>query len=170
LTALDFVGHQRKEFRFDQRFTALTGLSRKELVRQVEHGFPFLPSGSQIVLDSVARDVVLENIGQQVSPRWNALISEARAHPNADLASFLGESGRELDDILRNNRSWTTLCREAGRLVAPVGHRESDLVKRVRAVAHVDDRIRRDEYVRILRSAEESAGAVESRLAEMLFF
>jgi superfamily II DNA or RNA helicase/HKD family nuclease len=170
LTALDFVGHQRKEFRFDQRFGALTGLSRKELARQVEHGFPFLPSGSQIVLDSVAREVVLENIRQQVSPRWAALVSEVRAHPNSDLLSFLEESGRELEDILRTNRSWTVLCREAGRLDAPVGQRESDLVKRVRAVAHVDDRVRRDEYVRILRSAEEPAGAVESRLADMLFF
>ncbi|BBY17733.1 hypothetical protein MLIT_33250 [Mycolicibacterium litorale] len=54
LTALDFVGHQRREFRFDQRFHALTGASRKELARQVEHGFPFLPSGSQIILDAVA--------------------------------------------------------------------------------------------------------------------
>ena len=170
LTALDFVGHQRKEFRFDQRFRALTGLGGKELVRQVEHGFPFLPSGSQILLDSVARDVVLENIRQQVSPRWNALVSEVRAHPDADLASFLDESGRELDDILRKDRSWTILCRDAGRLDVPPGRRENDLIKRVRAVAHVDDRIRRDEYVRILRSAEEPAGAVESRLAEMLFF
>lgn len=170
LTALDFVGHQRKEFRFDQRFRALTGLSRKALARQVEHGFPFLPSGSQIVLDSVAREVVLENIRQQVTPRWNALVSEVRAHPNTDLASFLDESGRELDDILRNNKSWTILCRDAGRLDAPVGLRENDLVRRVRAVAHVDDRVRRDEYVRILRSAEESAGAVESTLADMLFF
>lgn len=50
------------------------------------------------------------------------------------------------------------------------GPRESDLIKRVRAVAHVDDRIRRDEYIRILRSAEEPAGAVETRLADMLFF
>ena len=170
MTALDFVGHQRKEFRFDQRFRALTGLSGKELVRQIEHGFPFLPSGSQIVLDSVAREVVLENIRQQVSPRWSALVSEVRAHPNADLSSFLVESGRELDDILRKDRSWTALCRDAGRLDVPLGRRESDLVKRVRAVAHVDDRIRRDEYVRILRSAEEPVGAVESRLAEMLFF
>ena len=170
LTALDFVGHQRKEFRFDQRFRALTGLSRKELIRQAEHGFPFLPSGSQIVLDPVAREAVLENIRQQVSPRWNSLVSEFRAHPNADLASFLDESGRELDDVLRKDKSWTTLCREAGRLDAPPGHRESDLVKRVRAVAHVDDRVRRDEYVRILRSAVESGSAIESRLAEMLFF
>ncbi len=170
LTALDFVGHQRKEFRFDQRFRALTGLSRKELVRQVDHGFPFLPSGSQIVLDSVAREAVLENIRQQVSPRWKALISEVRAHPNVDLASFLDESGRELEDVLRKTKSWTTLCREAGKLTTPPGPKESSLVKRVRAVAHVDDRMRRDEYVRLLRSAEESAGAVESRLAEMLFF
>ena len=170
LTALDFVGHQRKEFRFDQRFRALTGLSRKELVRQVEHGFPFLPSGSQIVLDSVARDVVLNNIKQQVSTRWTELVSEVRSHPNADLASFLDESGRELDDILRKDKSWTILCRDAGRLDVDPGPRESDLIKRVRAVAHVDDRIRRDEYIRILRSAEEPAGAVETRLADMLFF
>ncbi len=170
LTALDFVGHQRKEFRFDQRFRALTGLNRKELARQVEHGFPFLPSGSQIVLDAVARDVVLENIRQQVSPRWNALVSEVRAHPNTDLASFLDESGRELDDVLRKDKSWTTLCREAGRLQAPGGHRETDLVKRVRAVAHVDDRVRRDQYGRILRSSAKSDSPLEARLADMLFF
>ncbi|NBQ42949.1 MAG: DUF3427 domain-containing protein [Mycobacteriaceae bacterium] len=170
LTALDFVGHQRKEFRFDQRFRALTGLSRKDLVSQVEHGFPFLPSGSQIVLDQVARDVVLENIRQQLSSRWNELVSEVRASSAVDLASFLDESGRELEDVLRNNKSWTTLCRDAGRLDTRSGPRESDLVKRVRAVAHVDDRARRDAYLGILRAADEPAGVVESRLADMLFF
>lgn len=170
LTALDFVGHQRKEFRFDQRFRALTGLSRKELTRQVERGFPFLPSGSQIVLDAVAREVVLENIRQQVSPRWNALVSEVRAHPNTDLASFLDESGRELDDIVRKDKSWTRLLRDAGRLDALEGPRENDLAKRVRAVAHVDDRVRRDEYVRILRSPAEAGSPVEARLADMLFY
>jgi superfamily II DNA or RNA helicase len=56
LTALDFVGHQRREFRFDQRFRAMTGVGGKALQRQVEEGFPFLPSGSQIVLDRVARN------------------------------------------------------------------------------------------------------------------
>ncbi len=170
VTALDFVGHQRKEFRFDQRFRALTGLGRKDLIRQVEHGFPFLPSGSQIVLDAVARDVVLDNIRQQISPRWSALVSEVRSHPNAELASFLDESGRELADILRNGRSWTQLCRDAGRLDAPPGPRETDLAKRVRTVAHVDDRPRRDEYVRILRSAVEAVSPVETKLAEMLYF
>ncbi len=51
LTALDFVGHHRTEFRFDQRYRALTGSTRARLHRDIEQGFPFLPSGTQIVLD-----------------------------------------------------------------------------------------------------------------------
>lgn len=62
LTALDFVGHQRREFRFDQRFQALAGACGKALHHQVEQGFPFLPSRSQIVLDRVAQKLVLDNI------------------------------------------------------------------------------------------------------------
>ena len=135
LTALDFVGHQRREFRFDQRFRAMTGVGGKALQRQVEEGFPFLPSGSQIVLDSVAQDLVLENIRQQVAPRWAALVSEVRSHPDNLLASYLDASGRGLDDVLKNNRSWTTLCRDAGKLAAEAGPREADLVKRVRALS-----------------------------------
>ena len=45
LTALDFVGHQRREFRFDQRFRAMTGVGGKALQRQVEEGFPLLAIG-----------------------------------------------------------------------------------------------------------------------------
>ena len=115
LTALDFVGHQRREFRFDQRFRALTGLGGKQLLRQLEEGFPFLPSGSQIVLDSVSQELVLENISQQLRPRLAALVSEIRDHPNNNLASYLDASGRGLEDVLRTGRSWTTLCRDAGR-------------------------------------------------------
>lgn len=169
LTALDFVGHQRREFRFDQRFRALTGASQKELARQVEHGFPFLPSGSQIVLDSVAQGLVLENIRQQVAPRWPALVSEVRAHPNDDLADFLDVSGRTLEDVLRTDRSWTTLRRAAGRLTAPEGPLEQRLVKRVRALAHLDDRLRRDAYARFL-DGQQTTDALEERLAAMLFY
>ncbi len=139
LTALDFVGHQRREFRFDLRFRALTGVGGKALHRQVAEGFHFLPSGSSIVLDRIAQKLVLDNIQQQVAPRWAALVAEVRAHDSDRLASYLAESGRELTDVIRNNRSWTSLCRDAGNIVGPVGSREADLVKRVRALAHVDD-------------------------------
>ena len=59
LTALDFVGHHRKEFRFDVRYRALTGATKGGLERQIEQGFPFLPSGCQIVLDEQAQAAVL---------------------------------------------------------------------------------------------------------------
>lgn len=166
LTALDFVGHQRKEFRFDQRFRALTGLGRKQLEKEIEHGFPFLPSGSQIVLDAVAQKLVLENVRQQISPRKVALVSEVRAHPNDRLASYLEESGRGLEDILRTDRSWTTLCRDAGKLGEHPGPREPELVKRVKALAHVDDRQRAEAYQALLAGS----AVTEQRLANMLFY
>lgn len=170
LTALDFVGHQRREFRFDQRFRAMTGVGGKALQRQVEEGFPFLPSGSQIILDRVAQSLVLENIRQQVVPRWAALVSELRAHPDDRLASYLDASGRALEDILRNNRSWTTLCRDAGKIDRPAGAREADLVKRVRALAHIDDRRRWATYKAILDGRMAMSSPAEQRMAEMLFF
>ncbi len=166
LTALDFVGHQRKEFRFDQRFRALTGLGRKQLEREIKHGFPFLPSGSQIVLDAVAQKLVLENVRQQISPKKAALVSEVRAHPNDQLASYLEESGRGLEDILRTDRSWTTLCRAAGKLGEELDPREAELVKRVKALAHVDDRQRADAY----RALLDGGAVTEQRLANMLFY
>lgn len=170
LTALDFVGHQRREFRFDQRFRALTGLGRKQLEKQVKDGFPFLPSGSQIVLDSVARELVLENVRQQVSPKKAALVSEIRAHHDDRLASYLEESGRGLEDILRPDRSWTTLCRDAGKLGEQPGPREPELVKRVRALAHVDDRRRWTAYNALLEHHKAESGVPQARLEAMLYY
>lgn len=45
-----------------QRYRALTGASRRGLQRQIEQGFPFLPSGSQVVLDRVAQRLVLDDV------------------------------------------------------------------------------------------------------------
>jgi hypothetical protein len=58
-TVLDFVGQHRKEFRFDLRFRALLGGSRKDLVGQIEGGIPFLPAGCHLELDAVAKERVL---------------------------------------------------------------------------------------------------------------
>ncbi len=45
LTALDFVGYHRKEFRFDLKLRALTGNTRRGLEREIMRGFSFLPRG-----------------------------------------------------------------------------------------------------------------------------
>ncbi len=70
LTVLDFVGHHRKEFRFDAKLRALTGHTRRGLEREIERGFPFLPAGCQIVMERQAQSIVLDNIRAQIANRW----------------------------------------------------------------------------------------------------
>ena len=174
LTVLDFVGYHRKEFRFDQKLRALTGSTRRGLERDIEKGFPFLPSGCQIVMDRQAQGLVLENIKSQIANRWQQMVAELRSYGDQDLATFLEESGLELSDILRRgSHSWTRLRRDAGLPTPPGSALEDRLLKRIRAFAHVDDRLRADSYRRLLsdeppRYAELSAA--EQRMARMLFF
>jgi superfamily II DNA or RNA helicase len=174
LTALDFVGHHRKEFRFDSRYRALTGATRRGLEQQVERGFPFLPSGSQIVLDQQAQSLVLDNIRSQISTNWRKVVAELRSYGDHDLPSFLHEAGLELADVLRRGqRSWTQLRREAGLPTPASGPAEDGLLKRVRALAHVDDPERTSIYQRLLSDNPPSyseMSAHEQRFARMLFF
>lgn len=173
LTALDFVGHQRKEFRFDRRFTALTGVTRGGLKRQVEQGFPFLPSGCQIVLDDVAQRTVLGNLRTQVTGRWPEIVAELRAQGDLDLRTFIRDSGVDISDILRTNRSWTALRREAGLAVRRGGERQALLLRRARALAHVDDPQRTSAYRELLADDAPAYSALDNRrrrFARMLFF
>lgn len=173
LTALDFVGHHRKEFRFDRRYRALTGSTRSQLVRDIEHGFPFLPAGTQIVLDRQTQELVLENIRSQVTSAWKQITAELRAHPTRDLHAFLEESGVELSDVIRSDRSWTRLRRDAGISVPEGGARETALLKRVRAFAHVDDPERAAAYLQWLSEeapSYDAAGSALQAYGRMLFF
>ncbi|MEO7131807.1 MAG: DEAD/DEAH box helicase family protein, partial [Dermatophilaceae bacterium] len=173
LTALDFVGHHRKEFRFDLRYRALTGSTRSQLIRDVEAGFPFLPAGSQILLDRQTQATVLEHIRRQVSSSRKQLATELKAHPTTSLSKFLEQSGAHLADVIRDGRSWTELRRLAG-LTAPVGGAaEVALLKRVRALAHVNDPERAAAYLRWLAQDAPSYGSADTRAqayARMLFF
>ena len=173
LTVLDFVGHHRKEFRFDQKLRALTGHTRRGLEREIERGFPFLPAGCQIVMDRQAQSIVLENIKAQVANRWPAMVSELRSYGDMDLRTFMDESGIELADILRRgDKSWTQLRREAGLPTAGGSEREARLLKRLRALAHVDDKPRSEFYAKVTKTdvAYDEMPPEDQRLARMLFF
>lgn len=170
LTVLDFIGQQRQEFRFDLKYRALTGASRSGLARQLESG-AFLPSGCELVLDRVARDVVLDNVRRQLTLSRKELVTEVRTHGDLDLAGWLAESGRELTDVLRYG-SWTGLRRAAGHPTAAAGPADEQLLKRVGALAHVDDVERATLYTRLLTEPlryDELSGR-EQRYARMLFF
>jgi superfamily II DNA or RNA helicase/HKD family nuclease len=173
LTVLDFVGHHRKEFRFDQRLRALTGATRRGLERDIERGFPFLPSGCQIIMDRQAQQIVLDNIRSQVGNRWPQVVAELRSYGDQDLPTFLRESRLELSDVVRNGHSWTELRRSAGLPTRSGSDLEAGLLKRVRAFTHVDDAERADTYRRLV--TDDAPGYAdltfaEQRLAKMLFF
>ena len=171
LTVLDFIGQQHREFRFDLKYRALTGTTRTQLQRQVELGFPFLPSGCELVLDPVARDLVLDNIRRQLRLSRKALAADLRSHGDLDLATWLAESGRELSDVLRYG-SWTQLRRDAGLPTLTAGPDEAALLRRTSAFAHVDDTERATVYRRLLAApcAYDKLWEREQRYARMLFF
>jgi len=155
-TVLDFVGRHRVEFRFDRRFRALLGGSRKELEHQIEGGFPFLPAGCHMELDRVASEIVLANIRTAVPSRWAAKIEElrslARGRPEVDLGSFLSEAGLDLEDVYSGGKSWSDLREAAGLPVALSGPWEKDLRKACGRLLHVDDLDRIENWQAWLKS------------------
>ena len=173
LTVLDFVGYHRKEFRFDLKLRALTGQTRRELERGIKNGFPFLPSGCQIVMDKQSQTIVLDNIASQVANRWPQMVAELRSYGDQNLGKFLSESGIDLSDVVRDGRSWTRLRRDAGLPTPPGSALEAALLKRVRAFSHIDDRERAMAYQRLLADnapSYEDLSPAEQRVARMLFF
>lgn len=173
LTVLDFIGQHRREFRFDQRYRALTGSTRRGLTKQIEQGFPFLPSGSQIVLDRVSEQIVLDNVRKQLRFTRAQLAAELRSYGDVPLARFLDEAVREATDVYRAKGSWTALRREAALPTASGGPDESSLLRRMASFAHVDD----PERVQAYRSLVDRDGPEyhelterEQRFARMLLF
>lgn len=171
LTVLDFIGQQRQEFRFDLKYRALTGATRAGLQHQLEREFGFLPSGCELVLDRVARQVVLDNVRRQLRLSRRDLEREVRSHGDVDLATWLRESGRELTDVFRYG-SWTGLRRSVGLPTKPEGPADTALLKRVAAFAHCDDSERAEVYQRLVSTPfrYDDLSEREQRYARMVFF
>jgi superfamily II DNA or RNA helicase/HKD family nuclease len=175
-TVLDFVGHHRAEFRFDRRFRALLGGTRRDVERAVEQGFPFLPAGCHVELDEKASEIVLRSLREAIPSRWQARVEELRSlrrdRPDLDLAGFLHESGLELDDLYANGRSWSELREAAGAPVRPAGPHERALRRALGRLLHVDDEERIDGVRRFVAAASPPSVATmserERRLARML--
>ena len=181
LTVLDFVGMQRKEFRYDIRFRALTGIGRRRLEQAITQGFPYLPSGAFIRMDEVASRLVLENIKAALPSSKAAIAADIREHAGRSsaieyrLTNYLAESGLDLADIYGSTgRNWTDLVRMAGLATVPSTDGESKLLKRVASMLHVDDQPRLDVYRRFISDPDyvqsiPDLSATEQRLALMLY-
>jgi superfamily II DNA or RNA helicase/HKD family nuclease len=155
-TVLDFIGHHRREFRFDLRLRALLGGTRAEVIRTVEHGVPYLPAGCHLELDPVAARIVLDHLRHALPSTWSAKVSELRAlrqdDPTITLGPFLTATGLDLDDVYAGGRSWSDLQRDAGAPIRAPGPHEATLRRAIGRLRHVDDPVRLDAWSRLVRS------------------
>ena len=161
LTVLDFIGRQHQEFRFDLRFRALTGRSRRQVEQDLEDGFPRLPSGCSIQLDRVAQGIVLDNVRQQLKNTSKTLVREARRLAgeveNLDLSTFLSETGLSLEDFYASAKGgWTGLQRAAGLPIPPATEGEEKLARNIGNLLHVDD----PERLQLLRNPDDVAASI----------
>jgi len=148
LTVLDFIGQQRREFRFDLRYRALTGYERKQLEQAVENEFPYLPSGSQIILDRVAQRVVLDSIRAQLRFTRRQLVEDIASYGETDLGSYLEKSGNDLKQLYRTSKdSWTGYLRQAKLIDSPA---EVGVAQQIHALASPEEQKLLDRMVRFL--------------------
>jgi superfamily II DNA or RNA helicase len=150
---LDFVGQHRKEYRFDKRLGALLGGTRKDLERQVEQGFPYLPSGCYMELDPIAQKTILKSLKSAIPSGRKALVKELKAltarFNDISLALFLKHTGLELEDVYKGSgdNSWSALCEDAGKSTLPPGPKERTLRAAIGRMLHIDDYERIDQFI-----------------------
>lgn len=168
LTVLDFIGAQHANFRFDLRWRALTGVSRREVHDVVEQDFPTLPSGCHIELDRVAKDVVLRNLERAVPSSKKSMVSELRQIGDVSLAEFLQDTGLEIEDVYRSASlgGWTGLRRLAGLEASEPGPDDRELGRAIGRMLHTDD----PDRLALWEQATAGGHVREDRLLDMLHF
>lgn len=139
---LDFIGQHRSEFRFDSLYSALTGIPRAKLAKELQTGFPFLPSGCVLQLDPVVAEQVLAGLKRAIVSRAT-LVRElqqlAAQSGEVTLASFLEQTGREVEDVYGGNEGWTGLRARAGLPTMAADAETLDASRRLGWLTHVDE-------------------------------
>jgi superfamily II DNA or RNA helicase/HKD family nuclease len=164
---LDFIGQHREEFRFDAVLSALTGTPRARLAKDVDEGFPYLPTGCTLQLDAVARDRILRSLRSALAgaQRLAGELRELAAEGSVTLRDFLQKTGRDLEDVYGATYGWTGLRRVAGLVVAD--EETEDLSRRLGWLIHADEPSRLRAYHSVLAAATEGRTVTLSRTDEV---
>jgi hypothetical protein len=173
---LDFVGRYREEFRFDQLLQVMTGLPKRRLIEDLEHGFPALPPACHIAFDRVAGERVLASLKYFARQTWPRLTRELQGYAamkgpeNTTLANFLNDQALELSDIYRANADggWTALRRSAGLLPEAATDEEAYLGRRFADLLHSNDPL----ALKLWRESKpwDQLDAIERRQIQMLAY
>ena len=170
---LDFIGAQADDFRFDLRYRALIGGGRSELAKAVETGFPYLPAGCQLQLDPLPASRVLDSLRRAIPSSQRQQAEELKrlsVDTDPSLPEFLHQTGLELEDVYRADRSWMTLREEADLPVPKGGPRLTQFRRAIARLLHVDDELRAKTYAEwaARETPPEPRSEVETRLLRML--
>lgn len=176
-TVLDLIGQHRSEYRYDQRYQALLDLKRGSVREQAERGFPYLPAGSAITLDRIARERVLAALkAASAGAGAVALRKDLTAGRDDTLADFLERTERPASALYKvKDMSWTRLRRDAGLPTSDSAEpsTEQDLLRRIGALQHVTDPLRVNQWGEWLTApqapSQEQLDTSGQRLAVQLF-
>lgn len=176
---LDFIGNQRREFRFDQRFRALFGGTRQQVADQIDTGITRLPGNCYFRLDKESRKLVLDNLRTQLQASRARMVAELRAlaaqlRRPPTLLEYLSETGYDLAEVYKPSiGGWHALLSETEFLSEHLTEDDVALAKRFQLLLHVDS-IRRLSLYRELLAGVRPSGDVlptlEKRMVEMLTF
>jgi len=172
LTVLDFIGVQRKEFRFASRFRALSGKPAAKIDDEIDSGFPHLPSGCTIKLERVAQQRVLDNVRESIRLIRPRMVASVR-----DLAQYLGRAPRldealeyfdtSLEELFRRGL-WSRLLADAG-VGSPVeAPDERQLSKGMVRLTHINCPQQIDALLRYVATPALAVSSEEAAWIEML--
>jgi superfamily II DNA or RNA helicase len=172
LTVLDFIGAQRKEFRFASRFRALSGKPTAKLDDEIEAEFPHLPSGCVIKLERVAQQRVLDNVRESirlVRPRMLASLRDLKIYlgRTPTLEDAIDYFDTTLDELLKRGL-WSRLLEDAGIGDSIDAPDEQQLAKGLYRLSHINCPQQIVVLTEYIQSAGPEAVAKSSALIEML--
>ena len=172
LTVLDFIGAQRKEFRFASRFRALSGKPTAKLDDEIAAEFPHLPSGCVIKLERVAQQRVLDNVRESirlVRPRMLASLRDLKQYlgRTPSLEDAIDYFDTTLDELLKRGL-WSRLLADAG-IGEPIdAPDEQQLAKGLCRLSHINCPQQISALTATISSTNPVDSAKPSKLVEML--
>jgi superfamily II DNA or RNA helicase/HKD family nuclease len=167
---LDFIGNQRREFRFDLKYAALFGGTRRQVTDQIETGITRLPGNCYFYLDKESQTKVLENLKARFRSTRARLIQELQAVAQSlghrpTLQEFLRETQYDLEDIYRpSTDGWATIVSGAFPDEPLLTELDRDLSGRFHHLLHLDSVTRINQYQMLLTPDS----LLEQRSAQML--
>ena len=118
LIVLDFIGECNKHFNYAEKFGALISQKSTDILKNINNGFPILPTSCSIALEKVAEEHILINIKANTNNR-QVIISmlqnfEETTHKKLTLYNFITYYKLNIFDIYKKDISFYRLLTEAG--------------------------------------------------------